>query len=151
MTKLFQIFVKLRIIRLSPNWIKEKIDSNDVDAIAFGLLYGKYNVRVPAVNYLSKIDSDNSRRALISAIDDPMKQVSFTAMESLELRNCSDIVKDKIESRKQYWKQVETEKQNRQKSKNKFYTPDRKDRPSRKSFENLKQLLRKPMNSGKWF
>lgn len=151
MTKLFQTFVKLRIIRLTPKWIEQKIESNDIDAIAFGITYGMYNVRVPSVNYLSKIDSEDSRRVLISAIDDPMKLVSETAIESLERMNCSDFTKNKIHRRKLYWNQIETEKLNRQKSKEKMYMPERKDRPSRKSFENLKQMLRKPMNSGKWF
>lgn len=65
--------------------------------------------------------------------------------------NCSDVTKTKIHRRKLHWNQIETEKLNRQKSKEKAYMPERKDRPSRKSFENLKQTLRKPMNSGKWF
>lgn len=74
MTKLFQTFVKLKLIRLTPYWIRLKIEANDIEAIIFGAQYGIYYVRIPAVEYLSKFDSDISRKALIIAIDDPIKK-----------------------------------------------------------------------------
>lgn len=139
------------MIRIRTTWLERKIVRNDLKSIEFALEFGLYHIREMAAKHLGKIQSESSKEPLILAVDDPVPAVSEAAMRALETIGCDSTISSKIETKRAYWLQVEQEKKTKDRSSEKKYMPERKDRPSRKSFENLKSMLRKPMNSGKWF
>ena len=149
---MFSRFLVLNgFIDLTPKWLEKKIERKDLRMIHYGLQMGRYDTRELAAKYLGKIKSVDSTDNLLNAIDDPVPAVSEAAMCALEGIDINSDVIRRIQDKRAYWKKRELNRGNSGRSDEKKYIPERKDRPSRKSYENLKQMLRKPMNSGKWF
>lgn len=149
---MFSRFLVLNgFIDLTPKWLKRKIAREELRMIHYGLQMGRYDTRELAAKHLGRIKSVESTENLINAIDDPVPAVSEAAMCALEIIGISPDIERRIQEKRAYWKKRELNKGTSNHSSEKKYIPERKDRPSRKSYENLKQMLRKPMNSGKWF
>ncbi|XOV66941.1 MAG: HEAT repeat domain-containing protein [Fluviicola sp.] len=151
MTFLSSILIKTGYKRVNEKWLNKQFARGKVDAIEYALRKGHYDVRQLAVEYLGDLDSKKSIPLLISTIDDPVSSVSEAAMNSLEKIGTDLATKSRIQEKRAYWKKHKSKVEIKDRSPENKFTPERKDRPSRKSFENLKQMLRKPMNSGKWF
>lgn len=148
---LSKFLVTQGFIELTPKWLQKKIDRSDITMIQYGLQLGRYDTRELAADYLGKIKSVESYEKLTNAIDDLVPAVSEAAMCALEKMDTTPEVEKRIQDKRTYWKRLEMNRGTSDRSKEKKFMRERKDRPSRKSFENLKQMLRKPMNSGKWF
>jgi len=138
---IFQFLVRSNAIRLSSEWLHRKIKRNEVDAVVFGLEYGWYDVRERAARYLGQIKSEESKAVLVVAIDDPVEKVSKAAMRALESMNCSHDIQTKITEKQQFWEKRAADKKSKPKEFQTLFTPDPRDRPSRKSFENAKKML----------
>ena len=138
-------------MQMSLPWLHRQFVRKDIGAIEYALQNGLYDIRKQAANYLGELESEASRLLLVQTINDPVPAVSKAAMKALEEIGVGTIIKEHIASKRSYWKDYKKEIVTENRSSDSKYIPDRKDRPSRKSFENLKQMLRKPMNSGKWF
>ena len=151
MNFIYRFLVKTGIIRIKTSWLERKIVRKDINALEFALETGLYDIREMAARHLGKLESKVSKEKLIRAMDDPVPAVSEAAMQALEKIDGDTSLTRSIEQKRAYWKALALERKTRDRSAEKKYMPERKDRPSRKSFENLKQMLRKPMNSGKWF
>jgi len=151
MNFIYRFLVNTGMIRIKTSWLERKIVRKDIDALEFALENGLYDTREMAARHLGKLESEASKEKLIQAMDDPVPAVSEAVMQALEKIGGDPSLTKSIVQKRAYWKNLALERKTRDRSSEKKYMPERKDRPSRKSFENLKQMLRKPMNSGKWF
>ncbi|MCR9174040.1 MAG: hypothetical protein NXI10_16175 [bacterium] len=146
-----KLFVTLRFSSLSKKWLDRKRRKKNIPAIEYALKRGTYDIRALAAKYLGELRSSVSKHALVSSIDDSVYLVSEAAMCALENIGVDADIQETIQKKRLFWVERKKEPEIKGRSQEKGYMPEKKDRPSRKSFENLKQMLRKPMNSGKWF
>lgn len=150
MNKWIHVQFKLGLIYLNEKWLLRQKSKKNFDGIHFVLFHGRYDIRKLAVEYLGLIKDKRSLPYLLKAIDDEVQIVSESAMNAIELIGGSQEALKKIEAKRSYWKEQEARAKLKQ-PRHIPYAPPRKERPSKKSFENLKKMLMKPMNSGKWF
>lgn len=143
-------FIRLGFVRMTPRWMKRKRLKNNTDALEFALKYGLYDARQLACQFLGELKAEKSIPLLETALDDSVKLVSYAAMEALESLNPS-VFASKIAAKKDAWKKIELERERRASEEKVHFSPNKKERPSKKSYENAKQMLRKPMIGGKWF
>lgn len=146
-----KLLVKSGLMQMSHEWLNRQFVRKDIGAIEFALENGLYDIREQAAHYLGELKSENSRFLLVQTIHDPVPAVSEAAVKALEEIGMGETINELIASKRSYWKQYKKEIVTENRSSESKYVPEPRDRPSRKSFENLKQMLRKPMNSGKWF
>ncbi len=150
MNKRSRILFHMGLLTLNQKWLDKQISKNNVDALHFALVHGLYDIRLKAAEHLGTLREQASAPFLKAAIDDEVQLVSEAAMHALELIGCSAEIQSEIETKRRYWL-TRSEQAKNKKPREKTYTPNRKERPSKKSFENLKNMLKKPMNTGKWF
>lgn len=131
-------------------WLKRQFYFKNIEAIEFALQNGLYDVRKASAEYLGENDCGSAIPLLVKALDDEVQVVSESVMKALESLSDSEEIKAKIESKKEFWVKRAEEAESKLVTE-KLYQRERKERPSKKTYENIKQMLRKPMNSGKWF
>ena len=150
MPSLLNLLYSAKILRLSLHKVRKWKESRNVSRLEYALKHGQYDVREEAVKALAELGSVSGLR---EAIDDPVKRVSFAAMQALEQWEPAPDVQQAIESKKAYWaKKDRWQQQKLERLKQKKKTGDilKWDRTSTKTLDNLKQMLKKPMNTGKW-
>lgn len=148
---MIQILYSLGLLKLTLKRVDKWAHENDEKRLIFALEKGLYNVREKAAEKLGIIRTNNALPFLVRAIDDDIRSVSFAAMNAVEKIGLNKELEQKITEKKEYWKEKE------KKDKEAFLNSKRKvfeykwDRTSKENYENMKEMLKKPLNSGKWF
>jgi hypothetical protein len=134
-----------------PTFLILNVIKKDLESIHWALQFGMYDVRQTAANFLGELKSKKSIRLLSNAVDDKIKNVSFAAMDSLWVILPNKKVENKIKLKKEFWISIKEKEIENRKNRKKPTNLVRNERTSKKTFENIKNLLRKPTNTGKWF
>lgn len=150
MNKFTEILIRLGILKLSTDRIEQWAAKGCIDAIEFSLEHGMFSVREKAALELGKLKSKSSVPVLVQAMDDNIKIVSLAAMSAIEAIDSAGDFRDKIEAKRAYWAKLEVQKKQK-KSKRKAPSTRKWERKSKQTFDNMKQMLKKPMIGGKWF
>ena len=119
----------------------------------YALENGLYDIREKALNALGALKSKSSLPVITKALDDNIKNVSYAAMHAIQQIGSTKYLDDRIRCKKEFWKTKEAQRQEKSrwyKARKKAAAAPRWDRPSRQTLENVKQMLNKPMNTGKW-
>lgn len=114
---------------------------------------GRYDVRNLAVNYFGKNGSDDSLLILQEAVDDEVDVVSLNAILQLEKLSDDPVILNQIERKREYWRAENAHREkrrNRSHKKQSVFT-ESKERGSKKTLDNVRNMLKKPMIGGKWF
>lgn len=129
------------------------VSEGEDDMIRWAFENGRYDVRLQAVHYFEHSSVPLANRILLEAIYDETGVVAYAAITAMEKRIVSEEVQVKIEERKQFWIELKAhreERRNREHTANPSFR-EPKERGSKKSFDNFRAMLQKPMNTGKWF
>lgn len=152
MKNLSRILIDLNLIKLTPNRLKYWRIKRKTELLYYALIKGTYDVRIIAIQEIAKLNSNDVYNILFEAINDKVRIVSLTAIESLKIIGLKPEHSRKVDEKIDYWNKKEIEEHNnlnkRKLIKNSELHWERK---SKETLENVKQMLKKPMNTGKWF
>lgn len=140
------------VIELNTAQMEKLIHASDVDMIVWAFRHGRYDVRKLAVDYFGANPSLRSIALLEEAIYDDTVWVSEAAMNALEEHSDSADIKRRISERRAYRiseNNYREERRNRAHKKQSVLT-ESKERGSKKTLDNVRNMLKKPINGGKW-
>lgn len=126
-------------------WARKGAISN----LHFALIHGDYKQRCTAIAGLQKHQDQSSIPLLNDAVEDSVSLVSFAAMEALV--SLGQDQPKRFQAKKNCWA---TKKQRERAFFEHAEQPRRrnkKERSSKEGYNQIKQMTKKPMNTGKWF
>ena len=137
---------KMKLSQPSENTINYWINTNSVDKLEYALTHGNYKTRQLAAEALGYVGQPSSIPVLLMAIDDKIKNVSIAALNTLEHLQDSDELIKSIVRKRFNWVKILRDKEDKQKSrKAKKHNIYRWDRTSKKSFDMVKERLKRPI------
>ena len=137
---------KMKLSQPSENTINYWINTNSVDKLEYALTHGNYKTRQLAAEALGYVGQPSSIPVLLMAIDDKIKNVSIAALNTLEHLQDSDELIKSIVRKRFNWVKILRDKEEKQKSrKAKKQNIYRWDRASKKSFDMVKERLKRPI------
>ena len=145
--KLKYLLIELKLIQPSERDIYEWQHTNQVLKIEYALKHGNYRIRELAANALGEIGSQESIPYLLNAINDDIQNVSIAALNALENIDCEDDLGKSIIKKRFNWVHKLKVKEERRKKANlvKKHNIYRWERASKKSFDRVKEQLKKPI------
>lgn len=147
------VLLKMGLVDLNVHQMEKLMHESNSEMIIWAFRNGRYDVRNRAVNYFGKNESDDAVPMLQEAVDDEVDVVSLNAMVQLEKLSNDPVILNQIERKREYWR---TENAHREKRRNRSHKKqsvfsEPKERGSKKTFDNVRNMLKKPMIGGKWF
>lgn len=145
--------LKIGLVDLNVRQMEKLMRESNSEMIVWAFRNGRYDVRNLAVNYFGKNGSDDSLLILQEAVDDEVDVVSLNAMSQLEKLSDDPVILNQIERKREYWhaENVYREKRRNRSHKKQSVFTESKERGSKKTLDNVRNMLKKPMIGGKWF
>ncbi|GAB1855875.1 hypothetical protein MHTCC0001_07100 [Flavobacteriaceae bacterium MHTCC 0001] len=140
------LLFKLNIVEPSEKTMGFWMHTNDVSKLEYALKHGNYKTRQLAAEALAYTGQCTSVPVLLQAMDDKVHNVSIAVLNTLEALGCSDDLMTLITRKRFNWvKQVRDKKAKQRASAGKKYKIYRWERASKKSFERVKEQLKRPI------
>ncbi|AUP80447.1 HEAT repeat domain-containing protein [Flavivirga eckloniae] len=140
------ILIKLKLIQPSAQDIHKWTKAKQAEKLEYVLEHGNYKTRKLAAEALGEIGYSSSIPILFRAINDNVHNVSIAALNALEMIGCTDELGTTIINKRFNWVKNKREKEaKREANKNKKYKIYVWERSSKKSFERVKEQLKRPM------
>lgn len=144
--KIVYLLFKLKMIEPSQHAMSFWEKNTQVKKLEFALIHGHYNTRLMAANALGDIGSPSSIPVLLKRIDDKVQNVSIAVLNALEgFEQSNNFIKIIIKKRFNWANKVREANAKYETNKNKKYTIYRWERASKKSFDRVKEQLKRPM------
>lgn len=153
MNLLKKLLYQYHLLELDCNTVDHWIENHQMEDLTFALQNGNYKVRAQVLSELGNIKSHSFTHLIVEKLDDKVKMVSWAAISTLEKMGITPEIQNKVDAKIKYWKEKEIlDEEKRKKFKHRTGSDVPKwERPSKKTLENVKQMLKKPMIGGKWF
>ena len=140
------LFFKLNLVQPSEKTILFWMDTLDAEKLEYALKHGNYNTRRLAAEALEHSGKCSSVPVLLNAINDKVQNVSIAALNALEALGCNDELVISITRKRFNWaKEIRDKKVKREANKGKKYKIYRWERASKKSFDRVKEQLKRPI------
>ncbi|MFS4482166.1 HEAT repeat domain-containing protein [Hyunsoonleella sp. 2307UL5-6] len=140
------ILFRLSVVQPSENTINFWTDTKDVGKLEYALKHGNYTTRKLAAEALEHAGQCSSVPVLLHAINDTVQNVSIAALNTLEALGCGDDLVISITKKRFNWVKTLRDKEAKQyANKDKKHTIYRWERASKKSFDRVKEQLKRPM------
>jgi len=137
---------KLKLVQPSKNTILEWMNNRSINKLEYALKHGNYQTRQFAAEALEKVGRCSSVPLLLHAMNDKIQNVSIAALNALEALDCEEDLIISITRKRFNWVKEIREKDEKQKnSKAKKHNIYRWERASKKSFEMVKERLKRPI------
>ncbi|MEO1030179.1 MAG: HEAT repeat domain-containing protein [Bacteroidota bacterium] len=136
----------MKLVQPSKDTILDWMHSGAIYKLEYALKKGKYRTRQLAAEALEQVGQTSSVPILLRAIDDNIHKVSIAALNALEAIGCHDEFIISITKKRFHWVEKIRAKEAKQKEKTeKKYNIYRWERSSKKSFEMVKERLKRPI------
>lgn len=140
------LLFKMNVLQPSQNTIDFWMDAKDVSKLEYALKHGNYNTRKLAAEALEHTGQCSSVPALMHAINDKVQNVSIAALNALEALGCGEDLVVSITRKRFNWvKEARDRTAKQEANKDKNYNIYRWERASKKSFEIVKERLKRPI------
>ncbi|WP_239000333.1 HEAT repeat domain-containing protein [Hyunsoonleella ulvae] len=140
------ILFKLKVLQPSERAINFWMEHKDVRKLEYALKHGNYKTRKLAAEALAYTGQCSSVPVLLHAMNDKVQNVSIAALNTLEALGCGDDLIISITKKRFNWvKEIRDKEAKQIANKDKKYTIYRWERTSKKSFERVKEQLKRPM------
>ncbi|GAA4814421.1 HEAT repeat domain-containing protein [Litoribaculum gwangyangense] len=140
------LLFKLKLIQPSERAIYFWTQNYDVGKLEYALKFGNYKTRKLAAEALEIIGEPSSIPALLHAMSDKVQNVSIAALNALEkISKEEELIKTIVNKRFNWVTYINERKAKYEANKNKKYTIYRWERTSKKSFDRVKEQLKKPI------
>lgn len=138
--------LKMKLSEPSENVINYWIDTNSVIKLEYALTHGNYKTRQLAAEALGLVGQPSSIPVLLIAIDDKIKNVSIAALNTLEhIQDNDELIKSIVKKRFDWLKRLREKEEKQNNAKTKKHNIYRWERASKKSFEMVKERLKRPI------
>ena len=137
---------QLKLIQPTEHAIMYWISNYDTSKLEYALKHGNYRTRQWSAEGLEHIGSHSSIPILLTAMNDKIHNVSIAALNALETIGCTNEIVISVISKRFNWvKEIrdKTAKQNVKKAKK--HNIYRWERSSKKSFDRVKEQLKRPI------
>ncbi len=136
----------MKLIQPSKATILDWKDVNAVDKLEYTLKYGNYKTRQWAAEALERVGKPSSIPILLHAMHDKIHNVSVAALNALENIGCTNELIILITRKRFNWVNEIKKREERQKNRTfKKHNIIRRERSSKKSFEMVKERLKRPI------
>lgn len=140
------LLFRLKLIQPSENTILFWMESNQVEKLEYALEYGNYKTRKLAAETLEHVGKSSSIPILLQAINDKVHNVSIAALNALETISTDRLIINSVIKRRFNWsKHINDINKKKETHRGKKYTIYRWERASKKSFDRVKEQLKRPM------
>ncbi len=140
------LLFKLNLVQPSARTIRFWMYTDEVEKLEYTLKHGNYKTRKLAAEALEHVGQCSSVPVLLNAINDKVQNVSIAALNTLEALGCNDELVISITRKRFSWvKQMRDKESKREANKAKKYKIYRWERASKKSFDRVKEQLKRPM------
>lgn len=140
------LLFKLKVIQPSRTAIRFWVRNEHIDRLEGALKHGNYRTRQYAAEALGIIGCYSSVPVLLNAINDNIQNVSIAALNALEDIGYGDELSPFIVKKRLNWLKTKRDKDNkRAANKGKKHTIYRWERASKKSFDIVKERLKRPI------
>ncbi|WP_242202550.1 HEAT repeat domain-containing protein [Aestuariivivens insulae] len=140
------LLFKLKLIQPSIRAISFWTHTEQVDKLEYALKHGNYKTRKLAAKALEYVGNTSSIPVLLEAMNDKVHNVSIAALNALEKIGSEDNLIQIVIKKRFYWiKQIRERKAKFDANKNKKYKIFRWERASKRSFDRVKEQLKKPI------
>lgn len=137
---------KMKLMQPSEDIIMNWMNSDAVDKLEYTLKHGNYKTRQLAAEALERVGRPSSVPILLIAMNDKIQNVSIAALNALEVLGCNNDLVTSITRKRFNWvKELRDKEEKRKNRKPRKYTIHRWKRASKKSFELVKERLKKPI------
>lgn len=145
--------LKIGFLDLNENRMNDLISESNGDMIRWAFNTGRYNVRMLAIEYFVNHKVVDASALLQTAVDDKTEIVSQAAMLGIEQFKPTQTQIEQIAAKRQYWIDENEYRKGRRNRVHRKTSPltESKERGSKKTLDNMRSMLKKPMGSGKWF
>ena len=144
--KFIHILFKLKLIQPSENTILFWEQTEQVDKLEHALNYGNYKTRKLAAESLEHVGKPSSIPALLNCINDKVHNVSVACLNALEQVSPSEeLIKNIIKKRFNWDKDTRENQAKRHANRYNKHRIFRWERASKKSFDRVKEQLKRPM------
>lgn len=150
--RLIFFFLKLGFIELNEERVSQWIAEEKVHLLEYALQHGLFKVRLKVLKGLGGLNARESLHLVLSALDDKVSTVAFAAIKVLEEWSLHQSYEVKINKILAYWeREEERQKEVAKTFMTKKLPPSYESRRTSKlTFENAKEMLKKPMPGSKW-
>ena len=140
------LFFKLKLTEPSEKAIQFWVKNSDILKLEYCLKYGNYKTRQLAAQGLEIVGNSSSVPVLLNAIDYNIHNVSIAALNALERISPNNELVISITRKRFSWLKNIRDKEESQKNKApRKYNIHRWERSSKKSFDRVKEQLKKPI------
>lgn len=141
---------------ISPNRkrVRHWAANGDVVTLNASMKYGSFRERQEVLIAIRDFNVTAAKHLIVKSLNDSVALVALTAADVLENLEIDEGLHTSITEIRAFWKEKQDQRQENfmrkiALSKGALWT-ERHQRPSNKTLENVKQMLKKPMNIGKW-
>ena len=146
LSQITYLLFKLKLTQPSESVIDYWINTCNVERLEYALKHGNYKTRKLAAQALEVVGRPSSVPILLNAMNDKIQNVSIAALNALEALGCNDELVISITRKRFNWvKQVRDSETKREANKGKKHKIYRWERASKKSFDRVKEQLKRPM------
>ena len=140
------LLFKLNLIQPSERTILLWMYDLQIERLEYALEHGNYKTRKLAAEALEEVGKPSSIPLLLKAINDKVQNVSIAALNALERIGTEDsLIQTIIKKRFNWAKEIRAKNAKYEANKNKKYKIYRWERTSKKSFDRVKEQLKRPM------
>lgn len=144
--KISYILFKLKLVQPSSRTIRFWMHTDEIEKLEYALKNGNYKTRKLAADALGITGYSSSIPVLFEAINDNVQNVSIAALNTLESIGCEDEFGSTIIKKRFNWlKRKRESDKKREANKGKKYKIYRWERASKKSFDRVKEQLKRPI------
>ncbi|WP_396601803.1 HEAT repeat domain-containing protein [Algibacter sp. R77976] len=137
---------KLKLIQPSISTINVWMANEDTVKLEYALKHGNYKTRKLAAEALERIAKPCSIPALLQCINDKVQNVSVACLNALErIAPNDELVKSIVRKRFNWVNDVREKRAKYEANKDKKHKIYRWERASKKSFDRVKEQLKRPM------
>jgi len=138
--------LKMKLSQPSEKVINYWVGTNSVNKLEYALTHGNYKTRQLAAEALELVGQPSSIPVLLIAIDDKIQNVSIAALNALEALGCGEDLIISITRKRFNWvKEIREKEEKQNNAKTKKHSIYRWERASKKSFEMVKERLKRPI------
>ncbi|MGB5419225.1 HEAT repeat domain-containing protein [Algibacter sp.] len=136
----------MKLIQPSLSTINFWMTIEDTDKLEYALAHGNYKTRKLAAEALEKIAKPCSIPALLKCINDKVQNVSIACLNALgKISPNDELIKTVVNKRFNWVKNVREKRAKFEANKHVKHTIYRWERASKKSFDRVKEQLKRPM------
>lgn len=140
------LLFKLKLVQPSAVTILGWMDANDIVKLEYALKHGNYKTRQLAAEALEQVGLCSSVPVLLHAINDKIHNVSIAALNALETLGCNNELIISVTRKRFDWvKEIRDKKEKQNEQRDKKHNIYRWERASKKSFEMVKERLKRPI------